>query len=313
MKNLFKLAYKVCICIIFLIFINTLFIHTNFWKNQNDVYKFSKLPDNITLINLGSSHGQSDFNYSDCTDVTAYNFALSAQPFYYDLQILKQYHKKLKQNAVVIIPVSYFSFYQTTAEFEAIKLRYYRVLPNKYIIGADLLEDFKYSVFPISSQGRFIHRIVKDIPASEATFCTSEIQQRTVPVDEIGSIAKTKLSDRFSLNRQTVSEEEFNLNYNSFINLLYFCTEHNYKVVLVTTPLTNELYTLFSQKYLAEFKDILSGTLKPYAQIEYWDYAQYQPISSNLAFFRDADHLNDKGALEFTGIIISRLREKQYL
>jgi len=90
---------------LFLIFINTLFIHTNFWKNQNDVYKFSKLPDNITLINLGSSHGQSDFNYSDCTDVTAYNFALSAQPFYYDLQILKQYHKKLKQKKEVFLVI----------------------------------------------------------------------------------------------------------------------------------------------------------------------------------------------------------------
>ena len=200
MKNLFKLAYKVCICIIFLIFINTLFTHTNFWKNQNDVYKFSKLPDNIALINLGSSHGQSAFNYSNCTDVTACNFALSAQPFYYDLQILKQYHKKLKQNAVVIIPVSYCSFYQTKAEFDAIKLRYYRVLPNKYIIDANLLEDFKYSVFPISSQGRFIHRIVKDIPASEATFCTSEIQQKIVCADEIDFVAKAKLSDRFSLN-----------------------------------------------------------------------------------------------------------------
>lgn len=313
MKNLFKLAYKVCICIIFLIFINTLFIHTNFWKNQNDVYKFSKLPDNIALINLGSSHGQCAFNYSDCTDVTACNFALSAQPFYYDLQILKQYHKKLKQNAIVIIPVSYFSFYQTKAEFDAVKLRYYRILPNKYIIDADLLEDFKYSVFPISSQGRFIKYIIKDIPASEVTFCTSELQQKIVSADEIGSIAKAKLSDRFSLNRQTVSEEEFNLNYNSFIELLDFCFTHNYKVVLVTTPLTDELYTLFSQEYLAEFKNILPDALKPYKPIEYWDYAQYQPISSNLTFFRDADHLNDQGASEFTHIIISRLREQQYL
>ena len=313
MKNLFKLAYKVCICIIFLVFINILFIRTNFWKNQNDVYKFSQLPDNITLINLGSSHGQCAFNYSDCTDVTAYNCALSAQPFYYDLQVLKQYHKKLKQNAVILIPVSYFSFYQTKAEFEAIKLRYYRILPNRYIIDADLLEDFKYSLFPISSQGRFIKRIIKDIPASEVAFCTSELQQKTVSADEIGTIAKAKFSDRFSLNRQTVSEEEFSLNYNSFVELLDFCFTHNYRVVLLTTPLTNELYTLFSREYLAEFKNVLSGALKTYQQIEYWDYAQYQPISSNLSFFRDSDHLNDKGALEFTRIIISRLKEKKYL
>ena len=313
MKNVIKLLYKIIICVLFLIGINILFINTNFWKNQNDVYKFSKIPSNVKLINLGSSHGQCAFDYSQTSDVVAYNFALSAQPFYYDLCVLKQFHHKLSQNALVLIPISFFSFYQQNAEFDAIKLRYYRILPNKYIIDADLFEDFRYSVFPICSQGRFIRHIIKDIPLSEADFCTSVVQQEIVDQEKINDIAKMKLQDRFSINRETVSESEFNRNYSSFINLLDFCNLHNYKVILLTTPLTTELYNLFTFEYLTEFTENLSKITEQYKNIEYWNYAQYPPLSDNLSFFRDSDHLNRQGALEFTRIVIARLKDQGYL
>ena len=91
---------------------------------------YSKMPEEIIVANLGSSHGQNSFLWPDETRM--FNFAMSSQTLSYDYRIFQEYADHMAEGSTVFIVVSLFSFCQNEYEeesFLAKNLRYYKVLP----------------------------------------------------------------------------------------------------------------------------------------------------------------------------------------
>lgn len=103
-----RLLLLVILLTIALISLNAIYAHTI--KFTGETGKFAKVPDDLELVNLGSSHGACAFSYDVIPQLKAFNFALSAQHLVYDYGFLKLYTPNLARKCVVLIPVSYFSF-----------------------------------------------------------------------------------------------------------------------------------------------------------------------------------------------------------
>lgn len=90
--------------------------------------EYNKLPDNsVDIVTLGSSHAKFGIKFDKENQM---NLGLESQDFYYNLKLLKKYEKKLKKNAIVIIPISIFNFYEDNKE---IYRNYINLLEKKEI------------------------------------------------------------------------------------------------------------------------------------------------------------------------------------
>lgn len=70
---------------------------------------------NYDLVNLGGSDAKRLFNY-ERAGIKGLNWAQTSQTLKYDLLILKNFHSALKQNGIVILPISTDSFYPAKSD-----------------------------------------------------------------------------------------------------------------------------------------------------------------------------------------------------
>lgn len=144
-KLVFKIALLVALIAAVLITINSFYVRTNGYKNimaDQDTEKLKSVPGKLEIVNFGSSHGESAFDYN-CMGVRGFNFALSKQDFYYDYMLARRFHDKLAKECIVLIAVSYHSFGITQAQALEYSYRYYDIVPFRDILGHNAYDYFK--------------------------------------------------------------------------------------------------------------------------------------------------------------------------
>lgn len=117
----------VAIGLVLLAVLNFFYVRTNGHKSIDDTFKFYLMPDDIGVVNLGSSHGEYGISYDGIEGITGFNLALIGQSLYYDLKLLQKYRDRLADDCTVVIPISYFSFVQQR-DFNDQRKIYYRIL-----------------------------------------------------------------------------------------------------------------------------------------------------------------------------------------
>ena len=144
-RFLITIVSAVCLICILILAMNS--IYGDFLNDLDSDYtlKFQEVPDKIQICNLGSSHGLYGFCYDDTSMDSGFNFSLVGQTLEYDNRILTYYKDRINEEAKVIIPISYFSFFgegeQNTEAFRSKNLRYYKFLPKEYIRYYSFSED----------------------------------------------------------------------------------------------------------------------------------------------------------------------------
>ena len=141
--------------------LNFFYVRTNGYKSLDGVYKLNALPENIQVMNLGSSHGEFGLDYSGIVGLTGFNFGLRGQSPYLDLQVLKKFSPKLYDGCVVIIPVSCFSFIQDK-DYDRQHILYYGILDYGAIPNHSPMEYVKFKLLPILSASFNAKYLVKD-------------------------------------------------------------------------------------------------------------------------------------------------------
>ncbi|MCQ9628395.1 hypothetical protein HS141_15865 [Cetobacterium somerae] len=96
------------------------------------------------------------------------------------------------------------------------------------------------------------------------------------------------------------------------VQILNFCNENKIEPTLVTTLVTyvyNELVTkdIYEERIYKHIDDVLSKIDFP---VQYLDYSRYEPISNNLDYFFDADHLILTGVKKFTDTLLKNINVK---
>ena len=161
-----KSVLAVCITFCCLFYLDMMY-EQKVSTGMSEVNVFNFVPHQIQLANVGSSHGQCDFNWDALAKERGYetfNFALTSQSFLYDYSLINMHKDDFADGSILFIPVSYFSFNEeatSPADQEAISVRYYRILSPEYNPDYSLYKDLVTVRFPILSAGEEIFELFK--------------------------------------------------------------------------------------------------------------------------------------------------------
>lgn len=284
--------------LVLLFALNFFYVRTNGYKSLNGTFKFHHVPDNINIMNLGSSHGEFGFAYEELDTLTGFNFGLRGQSHYFDLEILKEYSDRLSTGCVVIIPVSCFSLIQYD-DYNNQHILYYDILGYGAIAGHDPIEFAKLKLLPVLAASFNIKYLIKD---------KASVDPDLFAVTG-GDEEYFKLSGLYyySLYEQLKDEGADNgNNLQELAEIIEYCLERGFKPVLITTPFTNQYNYWFSGEIADDFNAAIDGLCKEYG-VAFLNYSNDPRFATALEWFGDSDHLNKTGRRVFTRILLTDL------
>ncbi len=161
-----------------LLWLNKLVRCTNWYKNTipdldnyptNDWYR-KHSERNYDIVNIGSSSAVFAFDYSE-TGLKAFNWALQPQSMEYGFRLLKNYFSILREDGIVMIPLSPFSGLNVGGKWRSnANDRYY------YLLDRTLIDNYKevakrrrYPLFTSPIQA--LKRLLKDVPKKSHPNC----------------------------------------------------------------------------------------------------------------------------------------------
>lgn len=282
------------------------FLYYKYNRNDDtDTGKFYNMPNKIQIANIGNSHGLCSFNYADLEDeYVCFNFALTGQSIEYDESILKQYISRMADNSVMIIPVSYVTFFLSDwnfsdEDFNVKNQRYFGILSYKNMIRTSLSEYIKRKYFGL---------IFTDMRADMMTAIDNKLFINT-PDKEGEEIPETDFAkDAYDAYYRHVGSFLIDGKYQfkdelvkCLYNMISLCKDNNVIPVLVTTPCVKEYNDFVEKEFLSEFNEILSKVIED-TQVSYYNYCDDERFVNRYDLFKNADHLNGAGAVIFTDI-----------
>ena len=272
-------------------------------------YEQGQIPEKLQIVNLGSSHSLFGIDLSLFPEYRSFSFAFTSQMLLIDSCLLTKYQNHLDEDCVVIIPVSYFSYYMKADRNITAQIpRYARILSineftaiswRDYIIG-------KY--FPVCFLSKEIWKIFTYNNAnSDSIYVTNDKAAVPDSLEEEGK----RSSDYYKsiAGNQEVDE----LQAASLINILKLCRQNNWKPVLVTTPLTRYHNKWYSSEFLDTFREQTFDLIRDFPEAVYWDYSDDDRFYDHYEYFMDSQHLNKSGQELFTSILIEDCRNAGYL
>ena len=282
-------------------YINHRYKQTNVYQSMNSTDKFFHVPQDIEIANLGTSHAQYSFVYEDI-DKVGFNFALPAQRLYYDNKILEKYIKNFKEDSILILPISYISFFlgYDNENFEDFNKMYYSFLSLRDIKKPKLNEYLKYRALPIlTAESNIKYAFIKEEKSYEPK---PVYRNYTISVDKMIEDGEETAKRHLEFIKEGQKNRE------EFIaildNIISIALENNIRPVLTTTPFTKYYNDHFSDAFYKEFQSDINTLLEKYPDIKYLDYSHDIRFQDSPEYFFDSSHLNLKGGKLFTEIIL---------
>ena len=260
-------------------------------KIPND-YQLKKdyLTRNASEINtliLGSSHTFYGLNPEYFTEKT-YNAAYVSQSLDLDYEILNLYESKLKNLKTVIVPISYFSLFETLeTDVEKWRIKNYIIyynFENKYNFTDNfesLNNDIKLNV----------KKAVKHYFRDESFITSSNLGWGT----NFNFENKKALNGAFTAKKHTV--KNFNLyddNLKTLQKIIALCKENKIRIVFITTPTHESYYQNLNSIQLEKTTKTISDLVKNNSNCIYLNLLKSEKFTNED--FYDADHLNEIGA-----------------
>ncbi len=302
------------VIVLLIVILNQMYKRTNSYKNNFlSVAKFSShIPNNLDIICTGSSYAKFgiDFKY---TKLDGFNFAVLPQSLNYDSKILDQYIKKVRKKGIVLITLAPLVFAFLDYENETTNLKYYKFLKSKYIKGYSFYKKLKYKSLPLIFKPSLVKYIFGDVkPGKEIIFKENTIEN----VIEEANKREKGWSIQFSLENLKVNEVDKNIKNNMtetrkiLSEMLNNCYINNLNPVIVIPPISKELYSKFSKKFLNTFLYENINIVK--GETIVFDYLNDERLS-DYKNYSNSDFLNLEGSKIFTNIVINDLYELKLL
>lgn len=254
--------------------------------------EFAKMPEILTYVNVGSSHGGQSFRYAPLGEAVygqAFNFGMGGQSYLYDYHFLECYENRINdEGGVLIVPISIFSLYvdeQRASDYASKILRYYPILDYGYIEGANRTDYVLYKyVYP-------------NLPL---------LKLADKQIDTIFYLRNENVE--FEDSRSQYDEKGCPIlvekNLDALIAIIEFGRRHHMRVLLITTPVQEEFYESYGESYVETFHSDV-GRLVEELQVEYWNYEDL--YHDEKSYFTDSNHLNEDGAAAFTQLVFDRI------
>lgn len=284
-----------------------------------EVQKFSDVPYGITMANFGTSHGLASFRYPEAMGEVTFNFALSGQDIYHDLQALKQYADHMEKGCIVAIPTSYFSFCMSLTDPS--QKRYYCYLEKQYLRGFSYEVLLNTKLFPVLRSGEYLFKdLIKD-----QSFDVTDIFLEDEPLSggadlvppegmtgaEAAANAALKAHEKSLREHALLRSESWRSGYMItgggnmegnralLTEMIEFCLERGFRPVLVTTPVHYTLNEAFTAEELETYYFANVRAVSEATGVPYLDLSHDAELSANAAYYNNSDHTNVAGAEAF--------------
>ncbi len=314
-KLIIKISVALGIAVLFLCALNLAYINTNYWKSENDVYKFSKVPDDIEVAAIGSSHVGMHFKFDVVPDVNGFNFGLMGERYEDDFKILKMFAPHFKKNAAVVLMIEYFEITQWVEDLPERRPFYYRMYSREDIPNYSLKEDIMFAKFPVLSAKDKLFKIINDIPPEEMYLIS--LPKLAVPFIADDEILKMHADQLYNLVMgKDAGQAGYVKNMAGITKMIDFCYENGFRPVLVASPITTCLFDRFAEnkEFSADYDRFVKELLQKYPDIKFLEYTQDPEFASDLTLFSDGlDHLSTAGAEKFTKKVVEDLRKNGLL
>jgi len=305
-KFLWKICLLVCLVMVIVLPLNWMYLVKVILSE--DVVKFYHVPEKVTICNFGSSHGNFGYDYQNCVDRQhCFNFAMDSQSLDYDWRIMQQYQGCITKGTRVYITVSYFSLFgedeSNNSDFESKNNRYYYFLQPEYIKQLAISKYLLIKYFPVLLSPYHIRDAIKkkdSRPVGPVIHLASDID---VMKDAEAAYIRHIVSQKFDkagkriINRQAVQV---------LGSMIKLCQSKGAVPILVTTPYLKEYTDIIQNKdpaFYPAFYALIDVIKKQYGA-EYYDYAFDKRFATDYTLSRNADHLNERGAVVFTDILM---------
>ena len=254
--------------------------------------EFEQMPEVLTYVNVGSSHGGQSFRYAPLGEEIysqAFNFGMGGQSYIYDYRFLQCYEDRInEEGGVLIVPISIFSLYvdeQLASDYASKILRYYPILDYQYIEGGNRTDYILY---------KYIYPALPIIKAADKQIDTIFYLQNE--------------NAEFEDSRTQYDENGVPMivqkNYDALLEIIELGCAHQMRVILITTPVQQEFYESYGEKYVEKFHsdvEILTAEISA----EYWNFEDLYDHEEN--YFTDSNHLNEEGAAAFTQFVFEKI------
>ena len=252
----------------------------------------AKNASEIQIMSMGSSHGVYAIDPSYFKR-SGFNASHVSQSLEYDYKIWNKFKESLINLDTLILPISYFSLFSNLEDgSEAWRAKNYSIY---YKIGSkrikDTMEIFNQS--PIS-----LFKIIAKAARGVTNLTVSELGASKVYKSQ-SDLISSGLAAAKRHTEKDFSRLEENLGY--IKSIIDDCASRGINVLLVTTPTTAYYWKNLDEKQLQLMKSALTTLVQVNPNVEYLDLLKDGRFEDSD--FRDADHLNPKGAEKFTKII----------
>ncbi len=241
----------------------------------------------INTLILGSSHTFYGLNPEYFSKKT-FNVAYVSQSLDLDYEILNSYESKFKNLKTVIIPISYFSLFETLeTDVEKWRIKNYVIyynFENKYNFTDNfesLNNDIKLNV----------KKVVKHYVLNKSFITSSNLGWGT----NFNSENKKAFNGTFTAKKHTVKNFSlYDKNINTLQQIITLCKKKKVNVIFTTTPTHASYYKNLNPIQLEKTTKTISDLLKNNSNCRYLNLLRSEKFTNED--FYDADHLNEIGA-----------------
>ena len=273
------------------IFIFFLVLEIAIRKIPNDYQlKKSYLDKNASKINtliVGSSHAFYGINPKYFSKHT-FNAAYVSQTLDLDEELLHRYKDKLTNLKTIIIPISYFSLFETLeTDVEKWRLKNYILyygFENKY--------HFTYNFETLNNDILLnLKKTVKYYAINKSFITSSNFGWGT----NFNSNERKKFEGQYTAKKHTVKNFKlFDGNIKSLQKIIKMCQKKNIKILFITTPTHLSYYKNLNQIQLSKITKTINELVQKNQNCSYLNLLKSDKFITSD--FYDADHLNDIGA-----------------
>ena len=297
----------------FLVCINLLYINTAYYKNLNDMQKFSEVPEHIDVVNFGASHSACAFRWDDYTQFAGVNMALGSQTVVYDEALFAYYFEHLDENSTVILEVMFKSLYEKepdTPPYGTNITRYYQVLSKDFIRQWNFFDALRFQYLPIlGNRQEGVANMISEWFGEGGQ--AGELERQQAAGQELTGEPTQVLEgwEAEAMNAEgkrraesfmaLCGSQEHGEQYEALIHIIEACKENNIQVILVTAPTLPCFYTGFSGEFMDRFYRDMEEISQKY-DILYLDYTGDERFLADYRWYSDTDHLNGYGSRYFT-------------
>lgn len=245
--------------------------------------------DSIETLILGTSHSfygvNPDYFRSRC-----FNAALVSQTLDFDYQILRKYSDHFAKLKCIVVPISYFSLFETLANsVEAGRIKNYSIYYHIYTSWrlSDNSE-FLGTKFDLSLKRIYIYHTSgkTELRCSPSGWGLGYLSKRSKNLNSSGKRAAT--------GHTMESRALYSENIRSLLSIIHFAEKKGIRVYFFTPPAFDTYTSRLNGAQLQIMLNTMNGLDRRY---EHCFYHNFLTDSSFVAHdFYDADHLNEIGA-----------------